>query len=103
MFIENLFHPVYNLFGLDGGETGIVTPMARTVAVNTAGATVETIVLNGVLLRLVKSHEAGKGVRSSPDAHHGGGSQRSQVHIGRVHGNHDIQMAHEYQFLMQVL
>ena len=39
----------------------------------------------------------------SPDAHHRHRSQRCQMHIGRVHRHHHIQMTHDNELLIHVL
>ena len=39
----------------------------------------------------------------SPNAYHRNARQRCQMHIGRVHREHHIEVAHQYQFLTHVL
>src|SRR5574344_2254605 len=97
-----MLYPFENHLGFNHIHAGKVATAAGTVTIDAAGATRE-IDLNGVLHRLFPAHESCQRMGGSPDADHGSGCERSQVHVGGVHGEHHVQMAHEDQFLVHVL
>ena len=73
---DDFFYPSDDAVRGNGAETGIVASMTGTIAVDATGTAVKVIGLNGILLWLVISHEAGIGMGSPPDAHHGRGRER---------------------------
>ena len=89
-------------FGLYLLHAGIVAVYAGLVAVDAARTAVH-VELHGVVLALPPAHEAGVGMGGAPDAHHRGGYERSQVHVGRVHRNHHIEHAHQRELLAESL
>ena len=75
--------------------------MAGLLAIDTARTALQ-IKLDDIVARLVVTHESGIGMSGSPDTDHRNGSQRSQMHIGRVHRQHHIEVTHHDEFLIHV-
>lgn len=97
---QDEFQPVCNHVGLDAVKASVIAPEARFVSVDAARPAVE-VDLHGVVGVLSPSHESGQRVCGPPDAHHGCVDERGQVHVGRVHAQHDVEVAHQDQFLVE--
>ena len=94
------FHLFHNLFGKYVVHASEVTTHTGLVTIDAAWAAVK-VVLYDILRILPPAHETGVGVGGPPDTHHGGGGELSQVHVGTVHADHHIEMAHQDEFFFQ--
>ena len=97
-----MFYSLNDGFGFYQVHTGKVTSSAAAVAVDAARAAVE-VGLYDILSLLLPAHEAGEGMGGAPDADHRSSRERGQVHIGRVHREHDIKVANEDKLLVHIL
>lgn len=53
--------------------------------------------LHHIVLALAPSLETAVGVGGTPYAHYGGAHERGQMHVGRIHRHHYVDMAHQRQ------
>ena len=70
----------------------------RLVAID-AARTARQVDLHGMEDILIPSHKACVRMCSTPNADYRCVNQGSQVHISTIHAEHDIQMAHQVEFL----
>ena len=87
-------------FWFDVVQTGVVLSHARFFAVDAARAAGQ-VGLYGVVGVLSEAHETGIGVRSSPDADDGNADEGGEVHVGGVHREHKVEVAHDDEFLVE--
>ena len=87
-------------FGFDVVQTGVVLSHARFFAVDAARAAGQ-VGLYGVVGVLSEAHEAGIGVCGSPDADDGNADEGGEVHVGGVHREHKVEVAHDDEFLVE--
>ena len=97
-----MFYSLNDGFGFYQVHAGKVSSSAAAVAVDAARAAVE-VGLYDILSLLLPAHETGEGMGGAPDADHRSGCERGQVHIGRVHGEHDVKVANEDKLLVHIL
>ena len=96
-----LFYDVGNGERSDSCHTGVVAFATLFVAVNGAGATVQVLLYNLAAVWL-QSGEAGKGVGGSPYRDDRSAHKRTEVHICRVHCEHNVEVGHQAQFLLEI-
>lgn len=95
---KNLRDMLHDRLWSDAVHAGIVATAARLLSIDTAGATVKGN-LDGILRALVPPHETRIGMGGTPHTHYRCGYEGGQMHIGRVHREHHLEMTHQNQFL----
>ena len=75
--------------------------MAGSVAEDGTGTAGQGGNLNGILRLLVPSHESAVRMCCPPYAYDPRTGEGGQVHVGTVHGEHGVEVAHEDEFLFQ--
>ena len=70
-----------------------VATVARFVTEYRARAAFQFGVLHGIFLFLIPTEEPTVRVSGSPNAYNTCSNERSKMHIGTVHRNHDVKMA----------
>ena len=94
---EELFYLVEDEVGGDGEEAAVVAVAAVEVAVGGAGLAGE-VGAEGVGAVLAEAVEAEVGMGGPPDADDGGAHDGGEVHVGGVHGDHQGECLHDFQF-----
>lgn len=101
LFRHDLLYALDDPLGGNAGHTGKVAPQAGGVAIDATGTAGEVLHLYCILGRLTPSHESGKGMGGSPDAHHRSADNAGQMHISAIHAHHRVKATHENQFLIE--
>ena len=80
----------------------MVAPQTFLVAEDGTG-TAGHVELDCIVRRLVPTHEASVGMCGAPHADNGGSHEGGQVHVGAVHAHHNVEVAHEDEFLREAV
>ena len=91
--LEYVFYFFDNQFGGYILHAGKVAAHAWLVAVD-AARTARQVKLYDIVGALMPSHEACVRMSGSPDAYDRSIDERSQMHIGTIHAQHDVEMTH---------
>ena len=59
--------------------------------------------LDAIFYFLVPSQETGVWMRAAPDGDHFCANQGSQMHVGRVHAEHHVELAHQGKLALQTM
>lgn len=76
-------------------ETTVVAKSTRDVAKDGAGSAIEVVALNGILDILSIAQETGVGMGATPERYDTHTVERAEMHVGRVHRDHTIEMRHK--------
>ena len=98
--VEHRLDALNHHVGADVVQTGVVTAQTGLVAVDAAWPA-RQIQLHDAVGGLAITHETSVWMGGSPQADHRCPGKRGKVHVSAVHGQHDIEMAHQHQFLPQ--